>query len=198
MGINTRTMCTTTLLALTVALSPIVHGANPEAKKASVHVPEVSKKTGPDGRRWIRARVLVHAPKDAVWNSVRDSRSRDPDLFHSRVLEKGEHHATVEEKMRLPLIGSEVYTLKVTHRPFDRIDYKLLKSSRLKAYEGNWQIADGDSDRSTVLQLEHHVRLAFFVPSFLLDAFVGRRVERRIMNVKRFAETEAIRPGATQ
>ena len=173
-----------------VLLGPAARCSNPASSKASDTAVSVTRRTGPDGRRWIKARVSIHAPKEVVWMSVRASRGCDPDLFHSSVLERSGHDATVQEKMRLPLIGSEVYTVKVTPQPFERIDYKLVKSNRLKAYEGNWRFLAGDSDRSSILELEHHVRPAFFVPSFLLESFVGRRLERRLLNVKRFAEQE--------
>jgi hypothetical protein len=188
MGIITRTICATTVLASTVGLSLVSFGANQEPEKLSFHVASVSSRRSADGRNWIKARVLVHAPRDVVWNSVSDARTRDPDLIHSRILEKGECQAIVEEKMRLPLIGSDVYVVRITQKPCERMDYKLLKSRHMKAYEGNWQVSPGDLAGSSVLQLEHHTRPAFFVPGILFDSFVARRVERRIMTVKRFAE----------
>jgi len=189
MGILKRTIYTTTVIASAVAFSWPAFGAGPVAEKLSDQAASISSRKTTDGRRWIKARVVVHAPKDIVWNSIKDSRNHDPDLLHSRVLQAGETQAIVEEKMRLPLIGSDVYVVKITSKPFERWDYKLLKSHHLKEYEGTWHVSAGDTDGSSVLQLEHHARPNFFVPGPLFDRFVVRRVERQIMNVKRIAET---------
>jgi hypothetical protein len=57
----------------------------------------------------------------------------------ARVIVPGEHEYVLEQKMVLiPVFGSAVCEMQNKEVPFERIDYKLIKSDRFKHMQGSW------------------------------------------------------------
>lgn len=140
------------------------------------------------GKTWFKASVIVDAPADLVWQSVHEERRHDPDLAYSKILEQKENECRLEQKFVLiPVIGASVCEMKNWEVPNQRIDYKLIKSDRFKAMEGSWVLTP--VEKGTLLELTTHLDLGLPVPKTLMNSVTSKKLERRLGNVRKMAET---------
>jgi hypothetical protein len=137
----------------------------------------------------IKASIIIDAPKEVVWQAVHDERKHDPDLAYSKIIVPGEHEYVLEQKMVLiPVFGSAVCEMQNKEVPFERIDYKLIKSDRFKHMEGSWVLTP-NSDGKTTLELSTSLDLGMPVPKSVINGFTAKKLQRRLKNVKESAET---------
>jgi hypothetical protein len=156
------------------------------SKRARSKGEKSAKKSDSD---WVRGKVVVKAPVRAVWYSVHEERRSDPDLAYSKVLEKSENEATLEQKFVLiPFFGSSVCVMKDIEIPYERIDYHLIKSDRFKAMEGSWVLTPSQDGKSTTLELSSHIDTGMPLPRCLVNATIARKIDRRLSFVKKMAE----------
>jgi len=143
----------------------------------------------PSGHRWVKAKILIHAPPEVVWETVHEERSKDPDLAYSKVLHQENNELTLEQKfVLLPVIGTATCVMSNAEEPLHRIDYRLLESDHFRAMEGSWVLTPQESGKDTLLELSSYLELGFPVPRPILDTLTARKLERRITNVKLMAE----------
>jgi ribosome-associated toxin RatA of RatAB toxin-antitoxin module len=183
------------LFVLSAALP--VHGANKfedrkidqteqQVSPGAMHKKECSSKA-------IVATAVVNAPSETVWQAIKDQRLADPSLEYSKVLENNGNTYTLQEKMRIPLIGLETITLHIRLTPGERIKYSLMDSNRFKCYDGSWQITPIKSGDSSLLRLSHHTELNLAVPGFLLRKVIARKVSQRLLAVKTLSESRHLK-----
>ena len=142
----------------------------------------------PNGRRWVTAKVQIKANPATVWEAVHEERKTDPDLAYSKILEEEKNEITLEQKFQLlPIVGTSVCVIKSNEVPYKRIDYHLLKSDRFKAVEGSW-ILQPTADGGTILELGSFIDIGIPAPRAMVEGVAGRKLERRLTNVRKVAE----------
>lgn len=142
-----------------------------------------------NGRRWVTAKVKIKAHPSVVWEAVHEERKTDPDLAYSKVIEENKNEKTLEQKFQLlPIVGTSVCVIKSTEIPNKRIDYYLLKSDRFKAVEGSWILQPTD-DGGTILELGSYIDIGVPAPRSIVENIAGKKLERRVSNVRKFAES---------
>lgn len=164
-----------------------------EADKAKLEKREVviGTQSKPNGRRWVTAKIRIAAQPHVVWNAVHEERKSDPDLAYSKIVEEGKNEQTLEQKFQLlPIVGTSVCLIKSSEIPNKRIDYYLLKSDRFKAVEGSW-ILQPTEDGGTILELASYIDIGMPAPRSVVENIAGKKLERRVNNVRRVAESEA-------
>jgi len=92
--------------------------------------------------------TTIDAPVKTVWEAMRTLRRSDP--AHRKVLSSGGGDYVVEEKFeKIPVLGEAVCTYKEHEVPMQRLEYSMIKSDKLKAFEGEWDLsptADGKTN----------------------------------------------------
>lgn len=194
-------------LAMTIA-APVFAGnleaCSEEAKKAepNIAISDADKakldkgqviigtQNKPNGRRWVTAKIRIAAQPHVVWNAVHEERKSDPDLAYSKIVEEGKNEQTLEQKFQLlPVVGTSVCLIKSSEVPNKRIDYYLLKSDRFKAVEGSW-ILQPTEDGGTILELASYIDIGMPAPRSIIENIAGKKLERRVSNVRRVAEAD--------
>ncbi len=159
-----------------------------EHKKLSKGQVVIGTRARPNGRRWVTAKIKINAHPSVVWETIHEERKTDPDLAYSKVVEENKNELTLEQKFQLlPVIGTSVCLIKSNEIPHKRIDYYLLKSDRFKAVEGSW-ILEPQEDGSTILELGSFIDIGVPAPRTFVEGIAGKKLERRVSNVKKVAE----------
>jgi hypothetical protein len=149
----------------------------------------VSNESKPNGHRWVKAKILINASQPVVWETVHEERKRDPDLEYSKVLKSENNEATLEQKFALlPVIGTATCVMYNSEVPNERIDYNMISSDHFKALEGSWVLTPGKDPNWTYLELSTYLDMGLPVPRAMLDAVTGKKLQRRLGNVKLMAE----------
>jgi len=152
---------------------------------------KVSKRARPSGGNTMAASIHIHATSDVVWRAIHEERSHDPDLAYSKVLNQNGPELVLEQKFAiLPIIGTAVCVMTNKEVENRKIEYKLVKSDHFKAMEGSWEILPTDDNRCSELTLTSYVDLGLNVPRMFMDDITSKKLQRRLSNVKKAAETE--------
>lgn len=139
---------------------------------------------------WVCGTILIKAPPAEVWRTIHEERAKDPDLCYSKVLEQiSPTECRLEQKFNfIPIIGSSVCVMSNREILNERIDYALIKSDRFKAMEGSWVLSPTDEGKGTKLELSSHLDLGLPVPRSMMNNVTGKKIQKRLANVKRMAE----------
>jgi hypothetical protein len=112
---------------------------------------KIYTKTEVHGKKVITS-VLIDAPPETVFNVIRSQRTSGPGIRKLLLLEGT--HAVVEERFwHLPIIGTAICTYEELEQPYSRIDYKMIRSDKLKRFEGFWLLSPKDSGQHTLATL---------------------------------------------
>lgn len=181
-----------TIFATTLVAVAFLGAGVPEASaKSSVKKTktEVQYIKDDQNKNWVKAKVIIDAPPNIVWDTVHDERKHDPDLAYSKVLSQKDNHAVLEQKFQLiPVFGTSICKMSNDEIPGKRIDYKLLHSDRFKAMEGSWILTPSENGKQTELELVTHLDLGLPIPEGMMNNATGKKLERRLGNVKKMAE----------
>ncbi|QQR57513.1 MAG: SRPBCC family protein [Candidatus Melainabacteria bacterium] len=181
-----------TIFATTAVLIAAMHVSTQSVQaksKDKTSTTQVSYIKDQDKKNWVQAKVVIDAPPNVVWDTVHDERKKDPDLAYSKVLSQKDNHAVLEQKFQLlPILGTSVCKMSNDEIPGKRIDYKLLHSDRFKAMEGSWVLNPIDNGKKTELVLSTHIDLGFPAPESMMNNATGKKLQRRLGNVKAMAE----------
>ncbi|MBP7862167.1 SRPBCC family protein [bacterium] len=181
-----------TIFATTAVLIAAMHVSTQSVQaksKDKTSTTQVSYIKDQDKKNWVQAKVVIDAPPNVVWDTVHDERKKDPDLAYSKVLSQKDNHAVLEQKFQLlPILGTSVCKMSNDEVPGKRIDYKLLHSDRFKAMEGSWVLNPIDNGKKTELVLSTHIDLGFPAPESMMNNATGKKLQRRLGNVKAMAE----------
>lgn len=151
---------------------------------------KVSKRARTAGGNTMAASIHIHATPEVVWRAIHEERSHDPDLAYSKVLSSNGPELTLEQKFAiLPVIGTAVCVMTNKEVENRKIEYKLVKSDHFKAMEGSWEISPIDNNRCSELTLTSYVDLGLNVPRMFMDDITSKKLQRRLSNVKKAAET---------
>lgn len=173
--------------------APLVVLTDSEKNKLQKGQVAIGTADKPNGRRWVTAKIKINAQPSVVWEAVHEERKTDPDLAYSKILEEvkneaGKNEQTLEQKFQLiPVLGTSVCVIKSTEDLHKRIDYHLLKSDRFKAVEGSWLLQPTE-DGGTVLELGSYIDIGVPAPRSFVENIAGKKLERRLTNVRKVAE----------
>lgn len=185
---STKKIATIFATTLMLVVSMAVSTRSVESKSKS-EATEVSYIKDPDKKNWVQAKIVIDAPPNIVWDTVHDERKKDPDLAYSKILSQKDNHAILEQKFQLiPVFGTSVCKMSNDEVPGKRIDYKLLHSDRFKAMEGSWVLNPVENGKKTELVLSTHIDLGFPAPESMMNNVTGKKLQRRLGNVKKMAE----------
>ena len=179
------------LFVLVVASAQTAVFAAPCDESKDKHEMAVSTEKNKFGHRALKAHIVIKASPKLVWDAIRDHRDSDPDVQYSKITVLSEREHLLEQKYTsLPVFGAATCTLKLEEDKYKRIDYSLLKSDRLKEFEGTWILSSDDGGETTKLELSNHLRLQLPIPQRLVDAFAGPKLKSRLALVKHLAESK--------
>ena len=100
----------------------------------------------------IVSSVIIKANPNLVWKTIRDPSLRK--CFHRKVISSCDHKFVVEDTFDgLPIIGSATCVFNETEEPCERVEFVLVKSDKLKQFEGYWELTPINGGRETNLQL---------------------------------------------
>lgn len=181
-----------TIFATTAILIASMHVSTQSVQaksKVKTESTQVSYIKDQDKKNWVQAKVIIDAPPNIVWDTVHDERKNDPDLAYSKILAQKDNHSVLEQKFQLlPVLGTSVCKMSNDEVPGKRIDYKLLHSDRFKAMEGSWVLNPIENGKKTELVLSTHIDLGFPAPESMMNNVTGKKLQRRLGNVKTMAE----------
>jgi hypothetical protein len=190
-------------LALTLAslsipsmTAPAAGGDKSNCHKKTHREAVLSTEQKANGHRWVKAKILIKATPHVVWETVHEERQKDPDLEFSRVLstDPNTNQATLEQKFALiPVFGTATCVMKNVEVPFERIDYNMISSDRFKALEGSWVLTPGKEPNETYLELSTYCDMGIPVPRMMLEGVTGKKLQRRLANVRNMAEATQTR-----
>lgn len=197
--VYTALVATAVSIGATFQLPALSHPTENETEATAPHAapvkpePQVKaakKDKDNKGVTWCTARTTIKAPPEVVWKAVHDERQNDPDIAYSKVLEQGENQCKLEQKFTLiPVLGTSTCVTHQVEVPNERIDYKLLHSDHFKAMEGSWVLSSVDGGKSTQLEFSSHLDLGLPVPKMLMDSITSKKMEKRLSNIKKLAES---------
>ncbi len=142
----------------------------------------------PNGHRWVKAKLLIQAPTEIVWQSIHNEQNGDADLVYRKIISHGLNDVVSEQKLaHLPIIGTAVSTMHTTEVPLKRIDYSMVKSDRFKALEGSWVLTPA-TNKSTYLELSSYCDIGIPIPRPLREGITVKKLEKRLANVKHNSE----------
>jgi hypothetical protein len=142
----------------------------------------------PNGHRWVKAKLLIQATPEIVWQSIHNEQNADQDLVYRKVLSRGVNDVVSEQKLaHLPIIGTAISTMHTTEVPLKRIDYTLVKSDHFKALEGSWVLIPGPN-KNTYLELSSYCDIGIPIPRPIHEGITVKKLEKRLANVKRNSE----------
>lgn len=173
--------------ALTVAIVAAVSIPAAQAGESPTEFKWWTEKQ-PNGHRWVKAKMLIQAPSEVVWQSIHNEQSADQDLVYRKVISRGVNDVVSEQKLHhLPIIGTAVSTMHTTEVPLKRIDYEMVKSDHFKALEGSWVFTPGPN-KSTYLELSSYCDIGIPIPRPIRDGITVKKLEKRLANVKKNSE----------
>jgi hypothetical protein len=104
------------------------------------------------GHPMIVPSIIIKADPTVVWKTIRDPALRK--CFHRKVLSSSDNKVQVEDTFDgLPIIGSATCVFNEVEAPCERVEFVLVKSDKLKQFEGYWVLTPINGGKETNLQL---------------------------------------------
>jgi|GEM_PF-319524 len=142
----------------------------------------------------IEQSLVIKASPKTVFEGIQQSRSEDPTRRH--VVSRNQDGAVIDEKLNnLPVIGSAHLVYREIEVPFKRIDYELVSSDKLKAFEGSWELTPLDNGRETKVSLKSYTEVKIWVPfaKEMSGAQTAKDITRRLGNLKHWCDEQDIK-----
>lgn len=131
--------------------------------------------------------MTINAPVKAVWDAMRTLRRADP--THRKILSSTAGDYVVEEKFEnIPVIGDATCTYKEHEVPMQKLQYSMIKSDKLKAFDGEW-ILTPLGENKTSLKLSSRTDAGIRIPfaERITRARTAKQIARRLAEVKEIA-----------
>jgi hypothetical protein len=142
----------------------------------------------------IVSSINIRANPTLVWKTIRDPALRK--CFHRKVISSCDHKFVVEDTFPgIPVIGSTTCIFNETEEPFERVEFALVKSDRLKQFEGFWTLTPINGGKETNLQLSAFCDCGINLPfaRCLTNSTVHRFMNAELAETKETAESMEIR-----
>lgn len=136
--------------------------------------------------------TVINAPVKAVWEAMRTLRRNDP--AHRKVVSSGGGDYVVEEKFdKIPVLGEAICTYKEHEVPMQRLEYSMIKSDKLKAFEGEWELSP-TADGKTNVKLSSRTDAGIHIP--FADRITRNRtaksIQKRLNDVRDIATSTRV------
>ncbi len=107
--------------------------------------------------------ATINAPVKEVWDALKVIRRSDP--AHRKVISSGGGDYIVEERFEgIPIIGEAVCTYKEHEIPMKKLQYQMVKSDKLKAFEGEWELTPTCDGKQTIVKLSSRIDAGIRIP----------------------------------
>lgn len=111
----------------------------------------------------VNVQAKVHAPIKVTYEALRNLLVEDPD--GTKILSSNEHECVVEEIFdKLPVIGQAVCVYKETYDAPNKVAFKMIRSDKLKAFEGEWTLTEIENGKATLVKLHSYVDTGLKIP----------------------------------
>lgn len=185
---------------VSVSAEPL--SSSQEGKNSDKQTSKACRNQAKKDDNWVSGSVVINAPPHVVWEAVHEERQHDPDLAYSKVIPESSnsisqvaqgnasaHEYKLEQKFVLvPILGTAVCQMHNKEVPFERIDYKLIKSDRFKEMQGSWVLSPEEGNK-TKLELSSLLDTGMPVPRGMVNTITARKIQKRLKRVKEAAET---------
>lgn len=131
----------------------------------------------------------VMASPGLAFAALRELRNQDSQ--GCRVLSSSSTESVVEETFDgLPVIGRAVCVYTETYEPSRRMSFKMLRSDRLKAFEGEWTLQPIDNGAHTLVRLRTYIDTGLTVPFVkqITESVSSKELKEQISSLKSSAE----------
>lgn len=137
----------------------------------------------------VVARVQVQASPEVVFEAIHRLRGDEPTGV--RILSHNPHEATIEEIFDgLPIVGQATCVYKEQYSPPNRIDFHMIESDKLKAFDGWWKItriSPGVSEVELATGVDTGLRIPF--ARQITNAATLHNLHEQLADMKKSAET---------
>lgn len=136
------------------------------------------------------AQMKVHAPLKVTYDALKNLRNDEPD--GTRVISSNENECVVEEIFdKLPVIGSATCVYKETYEAPNKVAFKMIRSDKLKAFEGEWTLTEVDNGKATLVKLQSYVDTGLKIPfaKQMTAAASHGELKQHVECLKRHAES---------
>lgn len=132
--------------------------------------------------------ALIDAPVKDVWEAMKIIRKNDP--AHRRVISSGGGDYVVEEKFEnIPVLGEATCTYKEHEIPMQRLEYSMVKSDKLKAFEGEWELTPCGDGKQTTVKLSSRTDAGIRIPfaDRITRSRTAKSIAQRLEEVREIA-----------
>lgn len=139
----------------------------------------------PKTHRGVESSVVIDASPKAVFEAILHSRVQEP--HRRKVVSNHDGIAVMDEHFsELPVIGNAHCTYKEVETPYKRIDFALLSSEKLKAFEGSWILTPLGNGERTEVKLNTYSEPKVWLPfaKEVAGSSILKDIRRRLDSLK--------------
>lgn len=140
-------------------------------------------------KKGVNADAKVMASPELTYEALRSLRDDDPS--GCRVLSTGENESVVEETFDgLPLLGQAICVYRETYEPLKKLSFKMIRSDKLKAFEGEWTLQAVDNGQHTLVNLRSYIDTGIKLPftKQITEMASSSEVKQQLADLKKSAE----------
>ncbi|CAN5225085.1 hypothetical protein BH11CYA1_BH11CYA1_29380 [soil metagenome] len=145
----------------------------------------------PKSHRGVESSVVIDASPKDVFEAIQHSRLEDP--HRRKIVSSHDGIAVMDEHFReLPVIGNAHCTYKEVETPYKRIDFALLSSEKLKAFEGSWILTPLGNGDKTEVSLSTYSEPKVWLPfaKEVAGTSILKDIRRRLDTLKAWVEND--------
>ncbi|MFA6209854.1 MAG: SRPBCC family protein [Candidatus Obscuribacterales bacterium] len=145
----------------------------------------------PKSHRGVESSVIIDASPKAVFEAIQHSRMEEP--HRRKVVSSHDGVAVMDEHFsELPVIGNAHCTYKEVETPYKRIDFALLSSEKLKAFEGSWVLTPLGNGERTEVKLNTYSEPKVWLPfaKEVAGSSILKDIRRRLDTLKAWVESD--------
>ncbi len=135
------------------------------------------------------AEVKVMATPEIAYEAIRALREGPSE--GCKVLSTCAEESIVEEIFdELPIIGKATCVYRETYEPSKMVRFKMIRSDKLKAFEGEWTLTSVDDGQHTMVKLRSYIDTGLKVPfaKQITQAASTSELKEHVAEVKKAAE----------
>ncbi len=141
-------------------------------------------------KKGVESSLIINASPQCVFEHFQSSRTMEP--TRRKLVSNEGNVAVIEENFEdVPFIGKVKCTYEETETPCKRIEYKMIKSDKFKAFEGVWDLTP-TPEGTTLVKLHANTESKINVPfaAALGNPSALKDVQRRLKNLKTWTEKD--------
>lgn len=145
----------------------------------------------PKSHQGVESSVIIEASPKAVFEAIQHSRMEEP--HRRKVVSSHDGVAVMDEHFsELPVIGNAHCTYKEVETPYKRIDFALLSSEKLKAFEGSWVLTPLGNGERTEVKLNTYSEPKVWLPfaKEVAGSSILKDIRRRLDTLKAWVESD--------